>query len=111
MALFVVARRQKTAIFLELVGSDKVLKAVEMIADISKKGPDDVALFYNEKKLNEDKTFTENGVQHDSETPVEPLNLFYVFKKEGADAFEEPSVEKYPEPIVAAAAAAAVPSA
>ncbi len=55
MALFIVARRQKTAVFLELVSGDKVLKAVEIIAEISKKAPDDVALFFNEKKLNEDK--------------------------------------------------------
>ncbi len=50
-ALFLQARRQKSSIFLEPNSADTVQSVVDLIAGLTKKRTDDVALYFQGKRL------------------------------------------------------------
>eukprot|EP00041_Stephanoeca_diplocostata_P003376 m.33902 g.33902 ORF g.33902 m.33902 type:complete len:128 (+) comp14271_c0_seq1:208-591(+) len=95
MALFLVARRHKTLIYLEPNGGDFVQTVVDTIARLVKKNPDDVAVVFQGNRLKGNKTLTECNISHLGEAPVEPITINFVFKPEGSeDDWEEPHMEE-----------------
>eukprot|EP00051_Salpingoeca_urceolata_P027172 m.480300 g.480300 ORF g.480300 m.480300 type:complete len:114 (+) comp21771_c0_seq1:185-526(+) len=109
MALFVSAKREMQTIYLEPSATDKAGKLVEVIADIVGKDADEVALVFQGKRLDDHKTLAEQNVSTGGEGVVEPIPMFFVFKKEGTDDFEEPHAVAVSEPTTAAPDAAAPP--
>ncbi|EGD81062.1 hypothetical protein PTSG_11006 [Salpingoeca rosetta] len=94
MALFLKVKRGKKSIFLEPNEGDKVQKAIDVIASVFEKDSDDVALVYQGKQLNPDKTFKDQAVTHANSQIVEPLRLQYIFREGGQ--WQEPEPEEEP---------------
>lgn len=55
MALFLKIKKENKSIFLEPTEGDRVSKAVDVVASIFEKDPDDVRLVYNSKSLSSEK--------------------------------------------------------
>eukprot|EP00039_Didymoeca_costata_P024168 m.9507 g.9507 ORF g.9507 m.9507 type:complete len:125 (+) comp4076_c0_seq1:50-424(+) len=94
--LFLVARREKTSIFLEPLGSDLVQIVVDTIANMMQKNPDDVALMYQGQRLDGSKALSACGLSMQGEAIVEPLQVQFVYAVEGSEGeFEPPNVVPY----------------
>jgi len=100
MALFLLAKREKIRIFLEPNNSDKVFTVVDTIAGILAKNPDDVAICFQNTKLDNNKTLAECNISHSGDSPVDPISIHFIYKIEGTeDDWEEPSEAPLSKPV------------
>ena len=97
-ALFLQARRQKTTVFLEpnasdtvccwqrprLVSALQVQSVVDLIAGLMKQRPEDVAVVFQGKRLDNSKKLEDCNVSAHGQPIVEPIDISFVFKKEGS---------------------------
>mmetsp|Transcript_11675 Transcript_11675/g.29979 ORF Transcript_11675/g.29979 Transcript_11675/m.29979 type:complete len:132 (+) Transcript_11675:101-496(+) len=97
--LFIVACREKTLIYLEPNYDDLVQTVVDTIAQLVKQNPDDLAIWFKGQRLQGKKTLRECDISLEGELPVEPIKIFFVFKKPDTDdEWEEPFMDEMSKP-------------
>merc|ERR1739845_208795 len=79
MAQYIRVKRKNQTIFLYADASEKVADLKGKLAKINEKSADELALIFNDAKLDNDKT------------------VYLVYKQEGSDEFEEVDIQK-PKP-------------
>ncbi|ELR14939.1 ubiquitin family protein [Acanthamoeba castellanii str. Neff] len=88
--IYIRVKRKNQTIFLYADASEKVADLKGKLAKINEKSADELALIFNDAKLDNDKTVGDYKIENDQV-------VYLVYKKDGSDEFEEVDIQK-PKP-------------